>query len=201
MTDRLDPMVTVARRTEYADTTRRALLDSARALFAEKGYQNTSLDDVANAARVTKGALYHHFAGKKELFEAVVRELEDEVLARAGESALSTTDAWEAFMTGVDRYLDACLEGDVQRILLLDAPTVLGWEQMREIGCGIDLTKKGLARAIKAHEVKDQPVEPLAHIIVGAIIEAALYIAKAEDSTAAREEMGRTIRRMLEGIK
>lgn len=197
----VDDVATSTRRAEYAETTRQALVAAARELFARNGYPNTSLDEVAAAARVTKGALYHHFAGKKELFHAVAEEAEAEVLAEVARRPAEITDPWEALVAGVDRYLDALSRPDLQQVLLVDAPTVLGWTEVRRLGCGVELTRSALHAAIRAGVIRPQPVEPLAHMIVAAAAEGALYIAQAEDDRAARDEVGHSVRSLLEGIR
>ena len=136
------------RRAEYAEMTRRALVDAARALFAERGYASTSIDDVADAARVTKGAVYHHFKGKTDLFEAVCERVEVDIVAAIAQGPVGGTDPFEALVRGVDEYLDQCLRPEVQRILLLEAPTVLGWDRWRDLEArfGLGLTQAALGR-------------------------------------------------------
>lgn len=173
----------VPRRTqrERTETTTRALVAAARDLFAERGYEATFLDHVADAAGVTKGALYHHFASKKELFAAVF-EQEQRQLARAAARAYAKeADPWTAFGAGCRAFLQASLDPGVQRITLLDAPSVLGWEAMRRIEAdhSFKQIEEGIAIAIREGKIAARPVEPLAHILFGAICEAAMMIARA----------------------
>src|SRR3712207_956746 len=141
----------VTKRSEYAEATKRDLIAVARRLFAERGYAGTSLDDVVSAAGVTKGALYHHFENKRELFAAVAERVEADVTAWIGRG--SERDPWKAFVAGALRYLDAAsTQADVQRILLIDAPTVMGYERCKELQqrYGLGLTAKGLENAMEA---------------------------------------------------
>jgi AcrR family transcriptional regulator len=191
------------RRADHAASTRRALLDAARALFAERGYVGTSLEDVVSAAGVTKGAVYHHFENKKELFLAVVELVEERVLEFISSGPITVRDAWEGLVAGIDRYLDACLEPEVQQILLLDAPTVLGWEHWRalEERYGLGLTRSALEVAMDAGLMRKAPVDPLAHLVLGALTEGSMFIARAEDRNKARREVGESVRTMLEGMR
>ena len=191
------------RRAEYAAATRRSLVDTARRLLTERGYAATSLDDVAAAAGVTKGALYHHFANKKELFEAVVAAVQDDLLTVIGAGAVENRDPWEGLMAAIDRYLDACLEPDVQTILLLEAPTVLGWDRWREMEerYGLGLTRAALEVAMEAGLIERRPVTPLSHLVLGALTEGAMYIARAEDRATARAEVGEAVRALMEGLR
>jgi AcrR family transcriptional regulator len=192
-----------SRRSDHAAETRRDLLDAARVLFSDRGYAGTSLDDVVAKAGVTKGALYHHFANKKELFTAVVELVEEHVMSLISAGPVDVKDAWEALVLGVDRYLDACLEPEVQRILLLEAPTVLGWDHWRELEerYGLGLTRAALEVAMERGLLAKRPVEPLAHIVLGALTEASMYIARSEDREAARDDVGRSVRAVLEGLR
>ena len=191
------------RRADYAASTRRALIDAARALFAQNGYAETSLDDVVAEAGVTKGALYHHFDNKKELFAAVVEIVEEHVMELVAAGPSAQRDPWKALVRGVERYLDACLEPEVQTILLLEAPSVLGWDAWRdrEERYGLGLTRAGLQAAMNAKLLKKRPVDPLAHIVLGALTEASMYIARADDRKKARAEVGKSVRSMLDGLR
>ena len=191
------------RRAEYAEATRRALVDAGRELFATKGYADTSTEEIVRRARVTRGALYHHFEGKAELFRAVVEELEAELLEQIMTAAYSSPDPWQVITRGCDAFLDACLDPGVQRILLLDAAPVLGWQTWREIDAKYSLgtTKQALQGVMDAGALERQPVDPLAHMLLGALHEAAHYIAEAPDPRGAREEAGKTLLRVLEGLR
>ncbi len=192
------------KKVEQSEVTRGALLRVARELFTDKGYAATATEDIVQQAGVTRGALYHHFRDKEELFQAVFEEAERglvETVRTAADSA--QTDPWQGFLVGCQAFLDACLEPAIQRIVLLDAPSVLGWETWRRIDAeyGLGLVRQSLQAAIDARYIDPLPVEPLAHIILGALNEAALLIARAEDVRSARTEMGAVVDRLLKGLK
>ena len=193
-----------ARRTqeERSEATRATLIAAARRLFAERGYAGVGTEEIVRAAGVTRGALYHHFAGKPELLEAVYREVEAEITRKIAAGALGGSDPLEALRAGSEMFLDACLEPEVQRIVLLDAPAVLGWERWREIAAdhGLGLIEAALAAAMDAGRIARQPVRPLAHVLMGALDEAAMLVARAEDTEAARAEVGATLESLLEGL-
>jgi AcrR family transcriptional regulator len=189
---------------ERSAGTRAALIGAARRLFAERGYAAVGTPEVAAAAGVTRGALYHQFAGKADLFLAVYEAVEQEIAERIGElvAAAGATDPLEALSAGAEAFLDACAEPDVQRIVLIEAPAVLGWDTWRAVGLkyGLGLTEAILRAAMEAGRIGEQPVRPLAHVLIGALDEAALYVARAEDPAAARAEMGSVLERVVRGL-
>ena len=188
------------KRAEYAEATKRDLIEVGRRLFGDRGFAATSLDDVVAEAGVTKGALYHHFTNKKELFVAVVEKIEGDLSAFIAQGM--ERDPWAALLVGIDRYLDAALEPEVQMVLL-DAPAVLGWERWRQLEerYGLGLTMVALQVAMEAGVLTTQPIEPLAHLVLGALNEGAIYIAQAKDRDAARRVVGEAARSMLKGLK
>lgn len=191
------------RRTQADRTaaTRAALVAAARALFAEHGYAEVGTERVAQNAGVTRGALYHQFADKADLFAAVLEAVEVDLTARLVEVVAATpaddTDA--VLVAGTDAWLDACAEPEVQRIVLLDGPAVLGWERWRQVGLrhGLGLVTALLTEMMEAGAIPEQPVPPLAHVLVGALDEAALYVALAADPGRARAEVGAVLRRVV----
>ena len=191
------------RRAEYAEATRTALVDAGKDLFAEKGFAQTSTEEIVRKARVTRGALYHHFSGKSDLFEAVVERLEEDILKEILESASATSDPWEFITKGADAFLDVCLDPAVQRILLADAPAVLGLEKWREMDLKYSLgtTQQALQAGMDAGVIEKQPVEPLAHMLMGALHNAAHYIVDSDDPLAARKTVGETLKRVLQGLR
>jgi AcrR family transcriptional regulator len=120
-----------SRREMYSAATRTALLDEATALFAERGYAGTSLEDVASASQVTRGAVYHHFASKQALFEAVLDLQEARVTAEVI-AAAGTADPWDAAMLALDTYLTHCCDPVYGRLVWLEGPAALGWHRWRE---------------------------------------------------------------------
>jgi AcrR family transcriptional regulator len=189
---------------ERSTATRGALVAAARRLFAERGYAAVGTPEVAAAAGVTRGALYHQFSDKADLFLAVYEQVEQEVTERIGELvvAAGARDPLEALTAGAEAFLEACAEPDINRIALLDAPAVLGWEQWRAVGLkyGLGLTEAILRAAMDAGRIAEQPLRPLAHVLLGALDEAALYVARAEDPVTAREEMRTVLTGILRGL-
>ncbi len=191
---------------ERRTTTRRALIDSARALFAEQGYLGVRLEAIVAHAGVTRGALYHHFADKDALFRAVVEEIEGELdglVIGATRGALEGGgDVLAAWLAGTDAYLDACLRLDVKQILLLDRPAVLGWESWHRLDAvhAVGEIEAGLTLLMEAGQMPPRPVRPLAHLLHGATLEAALYVAAADDPRLARAEIGAGLERLMRGL-
>ncbi|TFV88890.1 TetR/AcrR family transcriptional regulator [Blastococcus sp. CT_GayMR16] len=186
-----------------AEETRTALIAAARRLFVEKGYFATSTEEIVSAAGVgTRGALYHHFADKKALFLAVFEQVEDDLLTSAGTSAGGAEDPLGQLRTGLLGFLDASLTPEVQRVLLIDGPAVLGWAEWRalEERYGLGAIHRLLARAVDSGQLPDQPVDVLAHVLLAAIDEAALFIANAADPAAARDRAVTAIDHLMAGL-
>lgn len=194
------------RRTQADRTaaTRGALVAAARELFGTRGFAEVGTEEVVRAAEVSRGALYHQFADKTELFAAVFEALEEELVATIGArlAAAGVRDPIGALTAGVGAWLDACAEPEIQRIVLLDAPSVLGWERFREIGLryGLGLVEGVLTTAMDAGQLERRPVRPLAHVLIGALDEAALYVARAPDRVTARAEVEDTLQALVTGL-
>jgi AcrR family transcriptional regulator len=191
-------------RAEQSEATRTALVAAARELFAERGYAGVGTEEIVRRARVTRGALYHHFEDKKDLFRAVHEGLEAELAQRIGAQLADAeaTGAVEALHVGVGSFLDACTDRAVARITLVDAPSVLGWREWREIDerHGLGLVTAALEGAMSAGEIARQPVKPLAHLLLGALGEAGMLIANAEDPEAVRQEVEPALLSFIEGL-
>jgi AcrR family transcriptional regulator len=185
------------------DATRDALLRAGHELFAERGFGDVGTEEIVARAGVTRGALYHHFEDKRDLFRAVHEQLEQELVAGIGERIAGIADPWELVVTGVGAFLDRCTDPAVIRIALLDAPAVLGWAQWREIDAryGLGLVTFGLQNAMDRGVFASQPVRPLAHLLMGAMAEAALVIANADRPAAARDEVEPPLLALLEGLR
>jgi AcrR family transcriptional regulator len=197
----------VARRTqaERTEATTAALVDAARELFARDGYDATSLDAVAARAGVTKGAVYHHFDGKRQLFEAVLsREIEKMTtpLTAAYSRVYSRKkDPWDAFKAASNAFLDECLDPGLQRIVLLDAPAAIGWESIRRLEAPLlDLMEFAISRAVDAGRIARRPSGPLAHFLFGATCEVAMIVARAGDQKAAQRQAVAEIGRVLDSL-
>src|SRR5438132_3814980 len=190
-------------RTQQSEATRRKLLRIGRDLFARRGYSDVPTEEIVRRAGVTRGALYHHFRDKRDLFAAVVEEVEREVMERVAAAALSETDAWEQQRAAIGAYLDVCLEPAVQRIVLTDAPSVLGLAVWREIEAayGLAAVRAGLQNVMDAGLIDEQPVEPLAHLVLGALTEGGLLIGRSDDRETARREVRDSLDRLLRGLR
>jgi AcrR family transcriptional regulator len=188
---------------ERADATRGALLVAARELFTDRGYAATSTTEIVTRAGVTRGALYHHFPAKHDLFRAVFEQLEAEVTTHVAQEALAGADPLEQLRVGSRAYLDACLDPAIQRVVLVEGPSVLGWETWQEIESryGYGLVVAGVEAAMAAGLVDTQPVAPLAHVLFGALTEAGMVVARAGDPRAARAEMDEAMDRLLDGLR
>jgi AcrR family transcriptional regulator len=191
---------------ERSAATRGALVKAARELFARDGYAATGREAIVERAGVTRGALYHHFDDKEALFRAVFEELEAEVMATVAEAAMAapelTDDPLGQLRVGSLAYLDHALDPAVQRICLLDAPSVLSPAVRQEVldACAVGLMREVLEAAIEVGALTRQPLEPLTHVLLAALHEAALYVARADDHAAARAEVGATVEHLLDGL-
>lgn len=191
---------------ERRAATRGALLGAARELFAVEGYAGVSTEELVRRAGVTRGALYHHFEDKRDLFRVLVEELEGEleeiVLGEARGVYEGGGDVGEAFGAGFDAFLEACARPEFGRVLFVDGPAALGWEEWHEIDARYALaqTEAGLRALISAGRMEERPVGPLARLLHGASIEAALYVAAAGDKEEAKREAREAMGWLLGGI-
>ncbi|OBI59683.1 TetR/AcrR family transcriptional regulator [Mycobacterium sp. E796] len=196
----------IKRRTqeERSAATRDALISAARRLWGLRGYAEVGTPEIATAAGVTRGAMYHQFADKATLFAAVVEAVEQDVMARMGtivaESG-ATTPA-DAIRAAVDAWLDVSGDPEVRQLILLDAPSVLGWPAFRDVAqrYSLGMTEQLLTEAVKAGQLAEQPMRPLAHILIGALDEAAMVIATADDPKRARRETGEVLHRLIDAM-
>ena len=190
------------RRTQGERTaqTRAALIAVARRLFGAEGFAAVGAERVAQEAGMTRGALYHHFTDKADLFAAVLDQVEAEIALRVADSVagFDPADTAGMLLAGADAWLDASTEPDLQRIVLLDGPSVLGWDRWREICLRhtVGLIAALLQDGIDRGSLPPQPVQALTHVLVGAVDEAALYIAQANDEAAARADIDLVLHRI-----
>jgi AcrR family transcriptional regulator len=192
-----------ARRTqaERTEATTAALVEAARELFARDGYDAISLDAVAARAGVTKGAVYHHFAGKRQLFEAVFSREIEHVTAPLVAAYSRKKDPWDAFKAASAAFLDECLDPGVQRIVLLDAPAAIGWDGIRRLEAPLlDLMELAISRAVDAGRIERRPPGPLAHFLFGATCEVAMIVARADDQKTAQRQAVAEIGRVLDSL-
>jgi AcrR family transcriptional regulator len=192
------------RRAQHAWDTRTALIAVARRMFAAAGYDGTGTEQIVAEAQVTRGALYHHFRDKADLFRAVMEEAAGEVARRlTDDQTQSEGSPLDQISDGVSAFLDVCVGGDFQRIVLIDGPRVLGeqaWDQLVE-RYGRALLEEWLTRAITAGDMEPVPVRPLARLLIAMLTEASLTIADAADPAATRAELGVTLARLLDGLR
>jgi AcrR family transcriptional regulator len=194
-----------SRRDEYSATTRRALLDSATKLFAEHGYARTSLDEIAAGARVTKGALYGHFASKQDLFRAVLQELEAATMQQILEAAKGAATPWEGARAGLDAFLRACCDTVYGTVVMREAPVALPyaeWTAAEEL-YSYRVVRDMVQGLVDAGEVDPVPVEPAARIFHAIIGAAAMLIAGADPADQAKtfEQARNVVLRLAEGIR
>jgi AcrR family transcriptional regulator len=186
---------------ERREATAAALVEAARELFAADGYTATSLVAVATKAGVTKGAVYHHFEGKRELFEAVFAGEVERVSASLAAAYAREEDAWNGLRAACRAFLDVCLEPGLQRIMFLDAFGVLGWERIRGLEAGmLEAMRWAVERAAEDGRIGRRPAAPLANFLFGAICESAMFVARAEDQAAAKRDAAAELDRVMEGL-
>jgi AcrR family transcriptional regulator len=188
---------------ERTEATRGALIVAARRLFTERGYDDVATEEIVRAAGVSRGALYHHFGGKPGLLEAAYEQLEAESTERVARIVLGSDleSPLAAMRAGIGAFLDECAEPELRQIALRDAPAVLGWDRWREIGAanGLGLIEASLTAAIEAGEIRPLPVKPMAHLLLGALDEAAMLVARSADP-ASRAEVTAVLLALLEGF-
>jgi AcrR family transcriptional regulator len=186
---------------ERRAATRRALLDAARSAFAEKGYHAAAAEEIVRRGGLTRGALYHHFEDKKDLFRAVVDEMEGEIDEKVEAAERAHSGLPEAVMAGYRAFLDAVLDPEMRRTFFLEGPSVLGWEwHEMDARHAVGKIEEGLESLIAEGFVEPQPVRPLARLINGALLEAAFFVAASEDPEGARDEVWGAMERLMGGL-
>ena len=191
------------RRAERGEATRAAIVRAARELFSSRGYAAVGTNEVVQRAGVTRGAMYHHFSEKKDLFRAVYEELEQELVAATLASMQSVEDPWDRLVTGTRAFFDACTDPALRQIGLIDAPAVLGWQEWRDIGTRyvFGVVTFGLQNAMDEGVLRRADVKQLAHLFIGALGEAAMVLANAEDPKREREDVEATLLVLMEGLR
>jgi AcrR family transcriptional regulator len=190
---------TVPTQAERTEATRGRLVSTARRLFAEKGFAATSTEEILSEASVSRGALYHHFPSKTDLFQAAFEAVEDDLTAEVAQVALTESDPIRQLELGFDSFLDQCLKPEVQRIVMLEGPTVLGWDTWHALDerYAFGTLKAVLAVAAEQGRIAAVMVEPLAHLLLGAIMQAGMVVARADDPVAAKRDMTTTFARIV----
>src|SRR4051812_32821144 len=190
---------------ERSERTRADLIAAGRELFSDRGYAKVSVEDIVRRAGVTRGALYHQFpGGKEDLFAAVFDVVEEGVMAGIADTLAEAgaENPIAGVRAGIDATLALALDPRLVRLTILDAPGVLGWEAWRAAGerYGLGLVRAGLTAAMDAGEIPRAPVDPLAQLILAAVEEAIVYVARAEDSESALEQARAALNRLIDGL-
>lgn len=190
---------------ERSERTRTRLIEAARELFADRGYANVPVEEVVRRAGVTRGALYHQFpGGKEDLFAAVFDAVEEDVMAGIADTLAKAgaADPLAGMRAGVNATLDLALDPKLVQLTIIDAPAVLGWEEWRAAGerYGLGLVRAGLTGAMEAGAIARAPIDPLSQLLLAAVEEAILFIARADDQKAARREAEKALHRLLDGL-
>jgi AcrR family transcriptional regulator len=189
---------------ERTGATRGRLIATARRLFAEQGFAATSTEQILSETAVSRGALYHHFPSKTDLFQATFEQVEDELTADVLQVAVASgeTDPMRILQLGFGEFLDQCLNPEVQRIVMLDGPTVLGWDLWHELDerYAFGTIKAVLTVAADTGRIEPPSVEPLTHLLLGAIMQAGMVVARSDDPLAAKKAMTETFARIVAGL-
>jgi AcrR family transcriptional regulator len=189
---------------ERSATTRAALMSAARRLWAERGYAEVGTPEIALAAGVTRGAMYHQYPDKEALFRAVLEAVEADAMQRLGAAvdAAGVTRAADLLRAAVEQWLLISGEPEVRQIVLLDGPSVLGWRAYRDIAqrYSLGMTEELLKFAVESGDLAPQPLRPLAHILIGSLDEAAMLVATAEDPDRTRREVHEVLATLLNGF-
>ena len=188
-------------RSEMVVETRGKLIAAGRRAFAERGYAEASMDDFTAAAGLTRGALYHHFGGKKGLLQAVIAEIDAEMAARLSTISAKAKTRWQGFVDECTAYIEMALEPEIRRIVLRDGPAVLGdpWQWPSQDGC-IASMSGSLTRLAEEGVIVDVDPEAAARLVSGATLHAAQWIANAEDPAGASRKSVEAVNALLEGL-
>ena len=193
----------MATQADRSAATQAAIVKAARRLFGNDGFQKTTMDDIAAAARVAKGAVYHHFKTKEAVFEAVFDQASRDLVAEIDQVSRAENDILQAMAAGTRHYLAACAKGSTGQIILRDGPAVLGWERWREIDAQHFGGKipRALTAAMERGLIARQPVEPLARLLLGAMTEAAVACASAANIKEAGVSYAKAFSSLLEALR
>jgi AcrR family transcriptional regulator len=187
---------------ERTEATRARLIATARRLFAEKGFAGTSTEEILSEASVSRGALYHHFPSKTDLFQATFEAVEDDLTAQVMTAAATTSDPKRMLERGFEAFLDQCRNPEVQRIVMIDGATVLGWDTWHALDerYGFGAIKAVLALAAEQGAIPSSSVDPMAHLLLGAVMQAGMVVARADDPAAAKRAMTKTFARIIAAL-
>ncbi|MBR0796596.1 TetR/AcrR family transcriptional regulator [Bradyrhizobium jicamae] len=193
----------MATQAERREKTRNSIVKAARRIFGERGFAATTMDEIAAGARVAKGAVYHHFATKEAVFEAVFEQVSLDLVADLDRISRAENDPLAAMAAGTQGYFAACSKGPTGQIILRDGPAVLGWERWREIDARHFGGKfpRAIAAAMEAGVIAKQPIEPLARLLLGAVTEAAVAVSGGHDIGKAGTDYARAFRSLLDALR
>ncbi|MDP9069531.1 MAG: TetR/AcrR family transcriptional regulator [Actinomycetota bacterium] len=188
---------------QRSEETTEQLLAAARRLFAEKGFAGTSIEEIVRTAGVTRGAMYHHFASKEEVFEAVFAREQERIARRVQEAAAKKKGAWNQLKAGCDEFLTAALDRETQQITFLDGPAVLGAGRIEEIECphSIEMITEVIERAMRQGALRKRPATPLAQLLFGALCQAAMVAARSSDDGTTMKQMRKEVQRLLDALE
>jgi AcrR family transcriptional regulator len=192
-----------SRREEYTEATQRALLAAGRDIFASEGYQAAGIEAISRAARVTRGAFYHHFEDKKALFDAVVVEMQIEATAKIQEKSRSERTSWDRLSVGIDAYLDVCIEPAYGRIVIQEGPAVLGNARFRQIeeAYPMALLTATLNALKRQGELEFDDIELLSRMVDAMICKVALMLPEADEPNKLRARGQKIIGSLLSGFR
>jgi AcrR family transcriptional regulator len=192
-----------SRRQEYSASTRRALIEVAAKLFTGQGYAGTSLDEIVAGARVTKGALYHHFSGKQALFESVFEQVEDDATRAIRKTVRDNDDPWEKALSGLRAFLDVVREPEYRRIVIQEGPAVLGYERYREQEerSTFGIVQEIVASVLQGYDLEKSMVETFSRVFFGAMSASGAAVSSADDPRKAGAEVEAAIAYILAGLR
>jgi AcrR family transcriptional regulator len=192
----------MSKKIERGQATRQRLVATATRLFAEKGYEATSIEDLLREMEMSRGALYHHFDSKEAVFEAVLHGIEAEVAEATVAASRGARDPASALRAGCEAFLDLAKTPRIRQIVLTDAPAALGWKKWREIEAqhGLGLLKAALGRAAEAGRLRPDQVDVFAHVLLAGLIEIALMIARSENSKATVQHGRKALAKLIDSL-
>lgn len=187
---------------QRSEATRAALIAAGRKLFAKHGYAAISTEQIVKTAKITRGALYHHFEDKQDLFRAIYEDVERDTVAQVAKQLEGETDIWAFAIDGSKAFLDICLDPAFQRIVIVDAPAVLGTVEYREIAdkYGGAMIEAILSELIAQKQIAKQPVKPLARMLIGALIEGGVLLSNSDNQKRTRKEVGNVVEQLIRGL-
>ena len=187
---------------QQSEETIQRLIGIAEQHFSTFGYEKASTEKIVEEAEVTRGALYHHFKSKKGLFEAVVLELHRRVAKNIEQAASSESSSWSSFRAGCEAWLEASADPVIQKILIIDAPSVLGWKQWLQLDeqHGLRLLRDGLAELVWQEEIQSSTEEALLYLLNGALNQAAMWVSSKQNPDQALHEARKAFNLIIEGL-